>query len=79
MNKTLHILNGDSTAESFAKSSLEGDVLIWREMLCEGSLDILPNLVAPSSALAGIGSLNPPPSTGSLLGSIAICFEYPAL
>lgn len=39
MNKTLHILNGDSTAESFAKSSLEGDVLIWREMLCEGSLD----------------------------------------
>lgn len=38
MNRTLHILNGDSTAESFAKSSLQGDVLIWREMLCEGAL-----------------------------------------
>jgi hypothetical protein len=38
MNKTLHILNGDSTATIFSKSTIQGDVIIWREMLCEGSL-----------------------------------------
>jgi len=38
MNNTLHILNGDSTATIFSKSSLQGDEIIWREMLCEGSL-----------------------------------------
>jgi len=38
MSKTLHILNGDSTAEIFSKSSLEGDVIVWRELLCEGTL-----------------------------------------
>ena len=38
MNKTLHILNGDSTAQFFSKSTLQGDVIVWREMLCEGSL-----------------------------------------
>ncbi|HBK71900.1 MAG TPA: DUF1835 domain-containing protein [Flavobacteriaceae bacterium] len=38
MTKTLHILNGDSTAEIFSKSSLKGDILVWREMLCEGAL-----------------------------------------
>ena len=38
MPKTLHILNGDSTAEIFSKASLEGDVIVWREMLCEGTL-----------------------------------------
>lgn len=38
MNKTLHILNGDSTADIFSKSSIQGDVIICREMLCEGSL-----------------------------------------
>ncbi len=38
MSKTLHILNGDSTAEIFSKSSLKGYILVWREMLCEGAL-----------------------------------------
>lgn len=36
MTKSLHILNGDSTAKIFAKSSISGNVLVWREMLCEG-------------------------------------------
>ncbi|MCF6348529.1 MAG: DUF1835 domain-containing protein [Flavobacteriaceae bacterium] len=38
MNKTLHILNGDSTAQIFSRSTIQGDVIIWREMLYEGSL-----------------------------------------
>ena len=38
MDKTLHILNGDSTAAIFADSGLSGKTLVWREMLCEGSL-----------------------------------------
>jgi len=38
MHKTLHILNGDSTAGIFAGSGLPGDILVWREMLCEGPL-----------------------------------------
>ncbi|WP_117883862.1 DUF1835 domain-containing protein [Aureibaculum luteum] len=38
MAKTLHILNGDSTASIFSQSQVEGDVIIWREMLCEGPI-----------------------------------------
>lgn len=38
MTKILHILNGDSTHTIFEKSSLPGDVVIWREMLCEGAV-----------------------------------------
>ena len=38
MTKTLHILNGDSTAAIFSKSSILGHQIIWREMLCEGSI-----------------------------------------
>jgi hypothetical protein len=38
MGKTLHILNGNSTAQIMEKSSIEGDVIIWREMLCDGPL-----------------------------------------
>jgi hypothetical protein len=38
MNKVLHILNGDSTAQILAKSSISGDVIVWREMLSEGTL-----------------------------------------
>ena len=34
--KTLHILNGDSSLHQFNKTSLEGDTLVWREILCEG-------------------------------------------
>ena len=38
MSKTLHILNGDSTSSILDKSGIEGDVVVWREMLCEGPL-----------------------------------------
>ena len=36
MNKKLHVLNGDSTAQILEKSNIDGDIVIWREMLCEG-------------------------------------------
>ena len=36
--KILHILNGDSTAQSFGDTGLEGDQLVWREILSEGPL-----------------------------------------
>ena len=38
MTKTLHVLNGDSTAKILEKSNIEGDTVVWREMLCEGPL-----------------------------------------
>lgn len=38
MVKILHILNSDSSASIFKKTELWGEVLVWREMLCEGSL-----------------------------------------
>ncbi len=38
MTKTLHILNGESTHAILKESSILGDVVIWREMLCEGTV-----------------------------------------
>lgn len=38
MNKTIHVLNGDSTAQILDKSNIDGDIVVWREMLCEGPL-----------------------------------------
>ena len=38
MAKVLHILNGDSTASILKQTSIEGDIVVWREMLCEGPL-----------------------------------------
>ena len=38
MDKTLHILNGDSTAEILERSPISGDVVVWREMFCEGGI-----------------------------------------
>jgi hypothetical protein len=38
MNPILHILNGDSTAHSFKETGLEGDMLVWREILSQGPL-----------------------------------------
>jgi hypothetical protein len=38
MSTILHILNGDSTAHSFEHTGLEGDVLVWREILSQGPL-----------------------------------------
>lgn len=34
--KLLHIVNGDATAHVMSQSGIEGDVTVWREMLCEG-------------------------------------------
>jgi hypothetical protein len=36
MENQLHILNGDATLHSFNKSGLDGDVMVWREVLSEG-------------------------------------------
>jgi len=35
----LHILNGDATLNGFEQTGLEGDTLIWREVLSEGPLE----------------------------------------
>lgn len=38
MGPSLHILNGDSTARGFEQTGLEGDILVWREILSQGPL-----------------------------------------
>ena len=38
MENTLHIVNGDNTAEILSKTNLSGDIIVWREMLCEGPI-----------------------------------------
>jgi hypothetical protein len=38
MSSILHILNGDSTAHSFEHTGLDGDILVWREVLSQGPL-----------------------------------------
>jgi len=35
-NKTLHIINGDSLAQQMKELDLAGEIIIWRELLCEG-------------------------------------------
>jgi hypothetical protein len=35
----LHILNGDSTLQSFEQTGLDGDPMVWDEVLSEGPLD----------------------------------------
>ena len=35
----LHILNGDATLQAFEQTGLEGDTMIWREVLSEGPLE----------------------------------------
>lgn len=37
-NNTIHILNNDATAQILEKSEIKGDIIVWREMLCEGAL-----------------------------------------
>ncbi|MCP9200427.1 DUF1835 domain-containing protein [Gramella sp. GC03-9] len=34
--KTLHIINGDSLTEGFQELDIPGDLVVWRELLCEG-------------------------------------------
>jgi hypothetical protein len=36
----LHVLNGDATATVFAAAGLPGDVLVWRDILVEGSVTV---------------------------------------
>ena len=36
MSSLLHITNGDVFTERLQKLNLDGDVITWREMLCEG-------------------------------------------
>ncbi|MCH4823133.1 DUF1835 domain-containing protein [Gramella lutea] len=35
-NKTLHIVNGDSLTEQMQELNLPGELVVWRELLCEG-------------------------------------------
>jgi hypothetical protein len=35
----LHILNGDATLNGFEETGLEGDIMVWREVLSEGPLE----------------------------------------
>jgi len=35
-NNTLHLVNGDSLAEQMRELNLPGEVIVWRELLCEG-------------------------------------------
>ncbi|MEL7001929.1 MAG: hypothetical protein AAFN93_04245 [Bacteroidota bacterium] len=41
MSELLHVLNGDSSKGLFEKTSLKGDVMLWREMLSEGKSDAI--------------------------------------
>jgi len=38
MSNILHILNGDATLHGFEQTGLDGDVLVWREVLSQGPL-----------------------------------------
>lgn len=38
MSNILHILNGDAALSGFNETGLDGDVLVWRELLSEGPL-----------------------------------------
>lgn len=40
MHKVVHILNGDSTSLGIKEGAIEGDCIVWREMLTEGPLSI---------------------------------------
>lgn len=38
MSNTLHIVNGDHTADILKLTNLKGDMVVWREVLCEGTI-----------------------------------------
>lgn len=38
MSNILHILNGDAALDGFNQTGLDGDVMVWREVLSEGPL-----------------------------------------
>lgn len=56
MNKTLHILNGDSLHHKLKNHHLNGDFAIWREMLCEGKTVV--NLASEAFRKARIDFFN---------------------
>ena len=39
MTQTVHILNGDSTSFGIKKGNINGDIIVWREMLADGFID----------------------------------------
>jgi hypothetical protein len=39
MEDTLHILNGDATLNSFEQTGLDGDIMVWREVLSQGPVE----------------------------------------
>jgi hypothetical protein len=45
MATTLHILNGDSTLWSLDKAGIDGERLVWRDVLCEGP--VLSDFASP--------------------------------
>ncbi|MCK7559530.1 hypothetical protein MKQ70_33015 [Chitinophaga sedimenti] len=40
----LHVLNGDATLEVFRKSGIPGDLVVCREMMCEGRVAPAPDI-----------------------------------
>ena len=40
MSKIVHILNGDSTRYGIEKGGIRGDLIVWREMLSDGTLEV---------------------------------------
>ena len=38
MPNRMHIVNGDSTREILEHSGIEGDIVVWRELLCDGPI-----------------------------------------
>jgi hypothetical protein len=38
MSTILHVLNGDATLSGFEQTGIDGDVIVWREVLSEGPL-----------------------------------------
>ncbi len=40
MANIFHIVNGDAVAPLLRKSGIDGEIIIWREALCDGPLDI---------------------------------------
>ena len=39
MEDTLHILNGDATLHIFEQTGLDGDIMVWREVLSQGPVE----------------------------------------
>jgi len=36
MAKTIHVVNGDAVVPNLLASGIQGDIVVWREMLCDG-------------------------------------------